>query len=142
MGERHVRTAVVAINFAAGLLAVAGAVGLIGGGIPLPLSLLRGTPFTDYTVPGLILGIVVGGSALAAGLIALLGRRPADALASVAAGAIMVGWIAGEYILLGYISWMQPACAALGLVMLGLGALLWGSEARATQPAGERRRAA
>jgi len=49
--------------------AVAGGIAVLGGVVfeyKLPLAWLAGTPFSDYTIPGLALAIVVGGSALIA----------------------------------------------------------------------------
>ena len=55
------------------LSALGGGVGLVTGTLPVPTVLLRNTPFDSYVIPGLFLGIVIGGSALA-GAIALLAR--------------------------------------------------------------------
>lgn len=114
---------VLAADLFAGLAAVAGGVGLVGGGIRFPSDWLSGTPFSGYTAPGLILGGVVGGSALVAAAMTLLASRMAGALASAIAGAVMIGWIVGEVALIGYVSWMQPAFFAYGLVMVALAAL-------------------
>lgn len=122
----HAKTAlvwVVSADLFAGLAAVAGGVGLVGGGIRFPSDWLSGTPFSGYTAPGLILGIVVGGSALVAAAISLLANREAGAMASAIAGAVMIGWIVGEVALIGYVSWMQPAFFGYGLAMVALAAL-------------------
>ncbi len=63
-----------------------------------PLSYRDPTPFADYTVPGLILMILVGGSALVATW-AMVENPAAGSLAYLLAGVIMVGWIVGEFIL-------------------------------------------
>jgi hypothetical protein len=65
MGERTVRIALVVVNLFAALSAFAGALGLVVGYMDIPVSELHGTPFADFTVPALLLGFVVGGSALA-----------------------------------------------------------------------------
>ncbi len=79
----------------------------IGGGIALatglesgrfPLSWLVGTPFADYVAPGLILAGVVGGSAAAAA-IAIVRRSTIGPRVSLMAGVVLVGWIAGEILL-------------------------------------------
>lgn len=126
IGRMQAKTALVwvlAADLFAGVAAVAGGVGLVGGGIRLPSHWLDGTPFSGYTEPGLILGIVVGGSALVAAAVTRLASREAGALASAIAGAVMVGWIVGEVGLIGYVSWMQPAFFAYGLAMVALAAL-------------------
>src|SRR5262249_25405883 len=132
MGEKTVRIAVIAVNLFAALSALAGALGLVVGYMDIPLSELRGTPFVDFTVPALLLGFVVGGSALAAALIALLGpRRVAlfeplrvDALAAAVAGCIMVGWMMVEIAMIGLDIWVQALYLVVGGLMIGLAGLL------------------
>ena len=140
MGEKNIRIAVVVVNLFAALSAFAGALGLVVGFMNIPLSELRTTPFADFTVPALLLGFVVGGSALVAALIALFGpRRIAlfeplrfDALASAVAGCIMVGWMTIEVALIGLGSWLQPTYLVVGLVLIGLAGLLQWVESRET----------
>jgi hypothetical protein len=122
--ERNTRVAVIAVDLFAALSAMAGALGLVVGYVNIPPSVLNGTPFADFTVPALLLGFVVGGSALAAAVIALFGPRRFDAIASAAAGCIMVGWLTVEIALIGLGSWLQVAYFVVGLVMIGLAALL------------------
>jgi hypothetical protein len=55
------------------LTTVAGGIGLLTGAIAPGLELLQGSPFSSYTIPGLALAIIVGGSALIATI--LLVRR-------------------------------------------------------------------
>jgi hypothetical protein len=91
----------------------------------------------DFTVPALLLGIVVGGSALAGAMIALFGPRKItlfgpwriEPLVSAAAGCIMMGWITVEIAMIGLGSWLQPFYFAVGLVMIGLAGLLQWAEA-------------
>lgn len=130
MNARWLRIGTGVVDLFAGAMAVAGAVGLVGGGIQFPLDWLAGSPFTDYMGPGLVLGIVVGGSALAAGGLTLLARREVGALATGAAGCVLLGWIVGEYAWVGSVSWMQPTTLAYGLAMLGLAAALGLTETR------------
>src|SRR5579859_1915504 len=94
----------------------------------IPVTVLSGTPFTDFTVPALLLGPVVGGSALAAAVIAAYGPRRFDALASALAGCITVGYLSVEIAMIGLEAWPQVVWLLVGLVMLGLAALLWQAE--------------
>lgn len=149
MRERNVRIAVVVVDLFAAVSAFAGALGLVVGYMNIPLSVLRTTPFADFTVPALLLGIVVGGSALLAAGIALFGPRRLsvfepwqfDALAAAAAGCIMVGWMVIEIAMIGLGAWVQAAYFVVGLVMIGLASLLQWAEshqqtaARARHPA-------
>ena len=136
MGERNIRIAVVDVNLFAALSAFAGALGLVIGYMIIPLSELRTTPFTDFTIPALLLGLVVGGSALAAALIALFGpRRIAlfeplrfDALMSAIAGCVMVGWMTIEIAMIGLDTWVQALYLVVGLLMIGLAGLLQWAE--------------
>ena len=124
MEERGVRIALIVVDLFAALSAIVGAVGLVVGYMNIPLSVLQGTPFADFTVPALLLGIVVGGSALAAATIALFGPRRFETLASAAAGGIMAGWMIVEVAMIGLDVWVQAAYFGVGLVMIGLAALL------------------
>lgn len=126
IGRMRAKTAfawLLGVDLFAGIAAVGGGIGLVGGGIQFPSDWLSGTPFGSYTGPGLILGIVVGGSALVAAAITLLSSRLAGAMASAIAGAVMIGWIVGEVGLIGYVSWLQPAFFGYGLAMVALAAL-------------------
>ena len=86
--------------------------GAIGGGIGLvrdpvnnigmPVSLLDGTPFKDYLIPGLILLIVVGLFSLLV-FVGLLLRWKAAWWLSLASGGGLVIWIIAEVALLGYL---------------------------------------
>ncbi len=93
--------------------------------------MLKGTPFTDFFVPGLILFILVGLFSIFTA-VALL-RQPEwpapNALnpwkklhwawaASLAAGVIILGWVIIETLLVGYISFLQPVIAIWGALIL------------------------
>ena len=106
-----------------GLLAF-GALNAFGGGYygmagaeSVPTEWLEGSPFDDYFVPGFILFGAVGGSLLAAA-IAVFANLPMARVAAVGAAAILFGWLVIETLMIGYVSWMQPATAAGGLVIL------------------------
>jgi hypothetical protein len=143
MRERNVRIALVVVDLFAAVSAIGGAVALVGY-MESPLSVLRGTPFADFTVPALLLGIVVGGSALAAATIALFGpRRIAlfgpwrmEPLASAAAGCIMVGWLTVQIAMIGLYKWQQALYFAVGLLMIGLAGLLQWAGSRQTGVSG------
>lgn len=136
MSEKSVRITLIVVDLFAAISAFAGAIGLVVGYMNIPLSVLSGSPFVDFTIPALLLGVVVGGSALVAGLITLFGPRRAEPLASGIAGCIMVGWITIELAMIGLGSWLQPAYLVVGLVMIGLAAALMAEQrALSHQPA-------
>ena len=131
MNEKRVRIAVVVVDLFEAVSAFLGAVGLVVGFMNIPVSVLDGTPFTDFTVPALLLGLVVGGSALVAAIIAVFGPRRFDALTSAVAGCITVGWLTIEIAMIGLQSWAQVVWLLVGLVMVGLAAVLSHAESHA-----------
>lgn len=103
-------TALLAVNaFGGGYYALSGAEGV-------PLSWLDGTPFHSYLIPGLFLTVVVGGGMTLACVAWILRRRSAPLL-SMAAGLVLVAWIVAQVAMIGYVSWMQPACFVAGLII-------------------------
>lgn len=124
MSERGLRITLIVVDLFAAVSAIVGAIGLLVGFMNIPVSVLNGTPFADFTVPALLLGIVVGGSALVAAAIALFGPRMFEALASAGAGCIMVGWMTVEVAMIGLAIWVQAAYFVVGLLMIGLAGLL------------------
>jgi len=104
--------------------AIAGGIGLVRDpidNIGMPLSMLEGSPFKDYLIPGLILLVVVGLFALLVFAGLLRRWRPAWWL-SLASGGGLVIWIITEIALLGYLPGagigLQVVMAALGLAVL------------------------
>lgn len=137
MRGRIIRITVIVVNLFAAVSAFAGALGLVVGYMNIPLSVLNTTPFADFTVPALLLGVVVGGSALAAAAIALFGPHRvvwfgwrSEPLAALAAGCIMVGWMSIEFALIGLSIWVQAVYFVVGLVMIGLAILYQWTESR------------
>ncbi len=128
MDEKRIRAAVVGVDLFEAVSAIVGAVGLIAGFMAIPLSILSGTPFADFTVPALLLGVVVGGSALVAAVITAFGPRRFGPLASAIAGTITVGWLIIEMAMIGLGSWAQVVWLLVGLLMIGLAGLLWQAE--------------
>jgi hypothetical protein len=129
--EKRIRIAVVVVNLFEAASAIIGAVGLVTGFMNIPVSALVETPFTDFTVPALLLGVVVGGSALMAAVIAWFGPRRLDALASVVAGCMTVGYLSVEIAMIGLVAWPQAVWFLVGLLMIGLAALLWQADSHA-----------
>ncbi len=85
------------------------AAGAIGGAIAVvpsfPLEWLVGSPFSDYTIPALALGLVIGGGALlAAALLAL--RHPWGLLLSAAVGVGMAIFEVVETSVMGLDIWL------------------------------------
>lgn len=106
--------------FSGGLTLIASPGGELLG---MPLSLLENTPFSSFLVPGIILTLVVGGSALVAGL--ALWRKAREAyLLCAASGLILVVWITTEVLMIQTFHWLHALYGGLGALLLALG--LWG----------------
>lgn len=131
MNHKGIRIAVVGLDLFEAASAIIGAVGLVVGFMNIPVSVLIGTPFTDFTVPAVLLGIVVGGSALAAAVIAVFAPPRVGALASAAAGCITVGYLIVEIAMIGLGAWPQVVWFLVGLLMIGMAALLWHTDSYA-----------
>jgi hypothetical protein len=131
MSERGLRFAVAGVDVFEAASAIVGAVGLVVGFMDIPVRGLAGTPFTDFTVPALLLGVVVGGSALVAAVLTAFGPPRVGAVASAAAGGITVGWMTIEIAMLGLVHPAQVVYFLVGLLMIGLAALLWRGESPA-----------
>jgi hypothetical protein len=117
--------AVGALNaFAGGCYGLLGAEGV-------PVEWLEGSPFNDYFVPSLVLFMLVGGSFLFASIAVFEQFRVARASA-FAAGTIVLVWIAIQVTIIGYVSWMQPATAFAGLLVVMLARRLPHSFARSS----------
>ena len=119
------------------LTTIAGGIGLLTGMIQTPREWLQGSPFVDYTIPGLALAVIVGGSMLFAAA-TILTRREIGVLASAFTGLTMIIFeiveiavvdrIAGSSLLIA--ASLQAFYLALGLAVVGLASALWMSEYR------------
>lgn len=110
----------ISLGFVA-LTAISGGAALLLGAEAqrFPLDWLHGTPFSDYTIPALLLAIVVGGSALLA-VIALWVRPRLGAASGIAAGLILMGYIAIEALILKQV---PPGPSAIEAFYFSLGLL-------------------
>lgn len=90
-----------------------------------PVEWLPNMPFNEYTIPALLLVIVVGGSSLIAAVTVFAGRK-VGVLASMAAGLIMAGWIVVEVVTINAPkpSWIEGVYFGLGLAVFGLATYL------------------
>jgi hypothetical protein len=120
------RIALLVLDAFVALTAIGGGLALASGveGKRFPLEYLRGTPFTSFVVPGLILAVALGGSADVASAATIVDAE-LGAMLSICAGVILVGYIAVEIAILDQPSWTRAEAFYLtvGLAMLGPGAL-------------------
>jgi hypothetical protein len=102
------------------LSALGGGIGMVtADGLSMPKSMLADTPFSTFTVPGLILTLVVGGTQAAAVWL-LVTRRESALLWSAVAGFGMVIWIVTEIGFLHALMYAQMIYLVTGLVQLVL----------------------
>jgi hypothetical protein len=120
-----VRRVVVSVETFVGLGAVYGGIELLrdAEGFGVKEAWLRGSPFGDYTVPGLFLLIVIGGGMLTAAVAAI--RRASTAVpAAFTMGLTLLGFITVETMILGYRTGAQAVllgvCGAAALVLAGI----------------------
>ncbi|HQF64139.1 MAG TPA: hypothetical protein PLT26_16695 [Anaerolineaceae bacterium] len=120
------------------LTAIGGGAALLTGmeGKRFPLEWLQGSIFKGYTIPGLLLVVVVGGSALVA-CITIFRKLNAGILAAMVAGLSMMGFIIGEFLILKQVppgpTPIELFYFGLGLVIFLLGGLLWMKEKRSAR---------
>jgi hypothetical protein len=116
------RRALVALELATGTAALVGGALLAavpdGSLLRADPAVLAGTPFTDWRVPGLLLGLLVGGGYLLAGWWQA-GNRPHARELSIFAGAGLVAFEAAELGWLGF-QQLQAAFAAVGIAVIVL----------------------
>jgi hypothetical protein len=91
----------------------------------LPVGYLRPLPLHSWAIPGLALFAIVTVPMVAAAVWAFWDLRHAADL-SLAAGVLLVGWIAVQLLVIGPRMWLQPFMAVCGVVVAGL-AWLWHS---------------
>lgn len=115
-----VRPTLISLLLFNAVTSMAGGLGLISGLVAPPIPWLAGTPFSDYVIPGIILLVGVGGSSLVASL-ALIKRIVHAEIVAFSAGLVMIGWIAGELMMIQVFSWLQALYFSTGFAVVILG---------------------
>lgn len=116
--ERPVRLALVGLCWFTGVTAAIGGVPLtIHPHESMPTTLLAGTPFADFLVPGLLLTGVVGLGNLLAGTLVLRRHRIGE-LAAVAAGVALTTWIVVQVLMIGASHWLQALYLTVGVITI------------------------
>lgn len=104
--------------------AVGGIALIIDADLGLSTSLLNGTPFASFVVPGYILLIAVGGSNALAAILLTIHHPQASSFAFLAGAALTV-WIAVQVVMIGMMSFLQPAMFAFGLMTMAFAYRHW-----------------
>ena len=111
-----------------GLGALAGGIALVskpdGSVMAFDVSLLAGSPFPDFLVPGLILGGIFGVGSLVVAALGLRRSRTAPFLA-FAIGCGQMIWIVVELAIIREFSFLHPTMFGIGLV-IAAAAVPWG----------------
>ncbi len=80
-------------------------------------SLLSGTPFKNFLVPGIVLALIVGGTNLAAVVLNLMRNKNRYNWA-IAAGVMISGWIVVQMIMISAFSWLQLLYLVIGILTI------------------------
>jgi hypothetical protein len=115
------------LEFLVALGAISGGIALATDIIRFPREWLQGTPFSDYTIPGAGLAILVGGSALCAALSVFIRRKWATFL-PVMAGFLMAAYEVVHVELFDHLPWFYAGFFLLGLAAFSLATYLWLAE--------------
>ena len=133
--QRFARLGLLITTLVVGLTALAGGAALIAGSVEAslatvltpPVGYLDGSPFDSYLIPGVILGVVLGGVHLAA-FVLVFRRHDRWILAGAIAAFDALIWIFVQMMFIPF-SFLQAfyfalGLAEVGLVMLALGVLI------------------
>jgi hypothetical protein len=96
-----------------------------GSALNMPLSMLKGSPFADFFLPGLILFAVIGCGHAAAAVLSFRRHRFAGLAGAVMGLGLMI-WIFVQASLIGGGHWLQYLYFALGTAEVSLAVLLLG----------------
>jgi hypothetical protein len=131
---RTIRTLLIVLTSFLTLTAIGGGIQLLTGFYVPPVEMLAGSPFADYTIPGLALGLVVGGSALIAAVL-LIRKNKFASLASASAGVIVMTFEFVEVLVIGFpegaAGFMQLLYFGLGIIIVAVSFGQWFFELRA-----------
>ena len=104
---------VIALNaFGGGYYGMAGAENV-------PTEWLQGSAFTSYFLPSLFLFVVIGGMCLVGSIAAFRNSAYTWHLSLVCA-ILLAGWIIIQLLIIGYVSWMQPAVFICAIVIAAI----------------------
>jgi hypothetical protein len=88
----------------------------------MPVSLLAGSPFSSYLVPGIVLFTFVGVAPLLAAAMTLR-RQPIAPIAAIAVGLTLIGWVSVEMVVLaglGSLAWALYLVLGVSISLFGV----------------------
>lgn len=116
--KKLLNTVLVIIELFVFVSAIAGAYALIWlEGMGMPLSFLSDSPFRSFVVPGIILGLVVGGGSLFAAIASIARWRVRPEAVAVSGFGLII-WIFTEMYIIKAVNWMQILYFGLGTLIL------------------------
>jgi hypothetical protein len=98
-----------------------------GSTLGLASSLLTGTPFKSFLIPGLVLMVAVGFSNLT-GVFTLMHRHRRSFIFSMTAGLLINGWIIVQAVFFGISHWLQFLYLLIGAFITLISLQLRGKE--------------
>ena len=131
--RRSVRGVVAVTELVVGAGAIFGGYSLLSDaeGLGAKQSWLAGTPFPDYTIPGLVLLVVIGGGMLSAAIVTIFAEWFAARAAGLMA-VLLLAWGATETVTIGWRGWQQ--IALVGAFVVAPALILGRAFARARSP--------
>ena len=90
-----------------------------GQSLQMSTQLLKGTPFSDFRVPGLLLFIALGVGATIP-LVGHIARARWAVSSCLMLGLALIGWIIIQVLLVGFISRLQPLYAIVGIAVVAI----------------------
>lgn len=88
-----------------------------GSVLNLSTSLLSGTPFPDFSIPGLLLSVVVGGIHLVA-IVQNMKHAVSRYNWAMAAGLVLASWIIVQMLLIDAVNWLQFLYLFIGVLTI------------------------
>ncbi|OLR94444.1 hypothetical protein [Actinokineospora bangkokensis] len=114
------RTLAVTATALMAMWALAGAAGLVGGGLSFGPEIDSRLPRQSLPLAGAALFVVVAVPMAAAAVLAWR-SSPWASRAVAVAGVVLVGWVVVETVVIAEWYWLQPLCFAYGLGLAALG---------------------
>ncbi len=96
-----------------------------GAMLNLSLSLLDGTSFKNFLIPGILLFAVVGGVNMYAAFVNLLKRQNRYNWA-IKGGVVIIGWIIAQMIIISTVHWLHILYLTIGISIILLSVQLKG----------------
>lgn len=99
-----------------------------GSSLGLSTTMLEGTPFKNFLLPGLVLAGIVGGINVIS-LFAIMGGNAHSYKFSLWGGIVLAGWIVAQLMFFQYYHWLQVLYLFVGILIILLSYQLLGKAA-------------